>query len=771
MVMAGEILAMAAGPLVFCIVFVPFLMVILYLIQQRKVWGFYIGFPLLFLAAFGRMRWAMEECSINPDKVYHLEGIINKVVEREDQWQLYVMNPLIQCSDTEEKTHLHGVVLYVDREEEYWLMGDVIACDVRLSCYPQARNPGNFDQKKYYETLNIQARGYPEKIQVLKKNQNPWVKGIFQLKRRLVEVYKYIGLDEDAGLYTSILLGDKSLLDVDVKKMYQDNGMAHILAISGLHIAILGMGLYRILRKCCIPFVPCFVICSILMVSYGIMTGNGVSVLRAVSMFLISVMADVLGRSYDMPSAMALAAIVIILVYPKIIFNSGFLLSFLAVLGIMLVKPALWKAVEERFLEGKGRKKQRNPILDSILTSLSVNVMTLPVLLSTFYVFPIYSIFLNIIVLPLMSLMMFSAMAAGLMGLFCLPAAVALSGLGHYVLWFYKKLCEFFLQLPYAVWITGKPGWIGIILYYGFIMLGLLLVYYGVRSFMELIIIGVVCLVVRREPLFCMRMLDVGQGECIHITSQGTSMMVDAGSTGIRNVGEYRLEDYFKSQGVGKLDYVVITHADQDHISAILEIMGDEDESSERSRQDGFLEIGCLILPDISPRTESYEKVVRVASSKNIPIHYIHAGEKFYCGNILVECLHPALGYPYDSQNDYSTVIRLTYEDYQVLLTGDLEDSGENYLLENGLLNDIDMLKVAHHGSGKSTDEEFLSVVQPEIALISCGAKNSYGHPHKELLMRLETVGTKVFRTDELGAIEVKIEKGEVVVSGYVSQE
>lgn len=758
---------MTGSNIPFIVIFSVLTLGILYGILQRKIWIWYVAFPLLFLAAFHRMSWAREEVLIDVDRIYHLEGTIKKVVESSNHQQLLYM-------DSKE---FHGIILYLNENvnesdiasdsdnvrekknmDSLLIKGDYISCDTKMSYYPVARNPGNFDQRKYYSTMNIEARGYPTSVQIIRKNQNPWMKGIFLLKRRLMEVYERIGLDEDAGIYTSILLGDKSLLDSDVKKMYQDNGMAHILAISGLHISILGMGLYRLLRKGCLPFVPCFIICFVLMISYGIMTGNSVSTIRAVAMFLVSVMADVAGRRYDMPSAMALAAIMILLIYPKMLFNSSFQLSFLAVLGIMLIKPALEIALKEKIYRKKSPQKvKKRPILDSILTSLSVNIATLPVLLCSFFVFPPYSIFLNVIVLPLMSIVMFCAVAAGFLGLWSIPIAVFISGAAHYILQFYKWLCGIFQKLPGSLLVLGKPYMIGIVIYYLLIIGAILLAYHIGKYIMNLFIVGFLVISYHHQPPMMVRMLDVGQGDCIHIQSLGKSMLIDAGSTSVKQVGEYRLLDYLKSQGENQLDYVVMTHADQDHVSAILELM---EEGSERIR--------CLVLPKIYPITENYGRVVDLARSKQILIHYIRQGEVFYMGKLRVDCLHPEEGYPYASENDYSCVLQVSYKDYKMLFTGDLEDLGENHLLSEKALQDVEVLKVAHHGSKYSTDEEFLSVVRPEIALISAGEKNSYGHPHKELLERLETYQSAIYCTKETGAITVKERKKELVVETFL---
>ena len=166
---------------------------------------------------------------------------------------------------------------------------------------------------------------------------------------------------------------------------------------------------------------------------------------------------------------------------------------------------------------------------------------------------------------------------------------------------------------------------------------------------------------------------------------------------------------------------------------------------------------------------ENYEKLVYLAEENKIPIVYIKAGDKFQEGIFKMTCLHPIIDFNPENTNSYSVVLQLEYGNFKALFTGDLEENGEEMLLENGKLEDIFLLKVAHHGSKYSTKEEFLNIVKPELAIISSGKGNLYGHPHKEVLERLENVGSKVMNTSEYGGITVEVEEGgKVTVDGYV---
>lgn len=777
MVLLGEIISIFAGIPALIIVLTGLLVSYAILAGREKIRYWYIVLPFFVILSFARMEWASSESVICSDEKSLIEGKnnaeektvveekmnitgkVSKVVEKADYIQLYLKSPKVICG--ENMLESKGLVINYSGNEEI-IYGDVIECQGCVKMYEKSGNPGNFNTWEYYETMNIEGYVNADDVQIVEKNDFFWNRWIFELKDRMKETYNRIAVGEDAGLYVSLVLGDKSMLDVNIKELYQANGMAHILAISGLHISIIGIGLYKLLRKCLVPFPVCFLINLVLIISYGIMTGNSVSAVRAITMFVMSILADVIGRTYDIASALSFSASVLLLIYPKMIYNSGFLLSFLAVAGIVVIKPAIDCCIyggdpEKRREKIKKMNRFVRGLLDTLSASVSVNIAIMPVLLNSYYEIPLYSVIINIFVLPLMSLLMISTVSGGVIGMICLPAGAFFIGTAHYILVFYEWICKVFMQLPYSVVIVGKPSFGAIVFYY----LTLAAVVFAVcrwgRVVAALVLIPILSVIIRFESDFCMRMLDVGQGDSIHICSEGVHMLVDGGSTSERNVGQYRIIPYLKSQGVSTLEFMVVTHGDSDHINGLLEIF-----------EDGQIKVSNLILPQINPTTEGYERIREAAYVAGTNVLYINAGNVFECGKIRVKCLHPTANYRYESENDYSTVLLLTYEEFDILLTGDVEDRGENAMILSKVLSDVEVLKVAHHGSKNSTDMEFLDAVKPEIALISCDENNSYGHPHKELLKRLEDAECKVLTTPEYGAITIMEDNAKYIIKEYI---
>jgi competence protein ComEC len=237
----------------------------------------------------------------------------------------------------------------------------------------------------------------------------------------------------------------------------------------------------------------------------------------------------------------------------------------------------------------------------------------------------------------------------------------------------------------------------------------------------------------------------VGQGDGIVIHSvDGTNYMIDGGSTDIQNVGKYRILPYLKSKGINKLDYCIITHPDEDHKSGLIEIINSD------------YEIDNLIMPDTGMDDDAYLQLEQLAIENGIHVIYFSKGDKLTEGKLELECLHPYEEYVPESRNDYSTVLSLRFDELDLLLTGDIEEKGEKEITKL-ITKDYDILKVSHHGSKYSTSIEFLDKVNAEYAIISCGENNPYGHPHQELIQRLEDKEMEVMITKDSGAITIKV--------------
>ena len=274
----------------------------------------------------------------------------------------------------------------------------------------------------------------------------------------------------------------------------------------------------------------------------------------------------------------------------------------------------------------------------------------------------------------------------------------------------------------------------------------------------------------RNRPPWQVAFLDVGQGDCAVLQEEsGRTVVIDCGSSDEKGVGTYRLLPYLKYMGVQKVDAVFVSHADEDHISGIKELL-------ETASEPGGLRIGTLLLSGRSMEEEKGQRLMEDARESGVTVQKIEKGAVLRDGLTELTCLHPDGTKAYADVNEASVVLALRYQEFSVMLTGDLEETGEREILEREQKHGgkewppygFAVLKAGHHGSRTSGSEAWLEAVKPRLTLISCGRDNSYGHPHREALERLDAAGSKILQTTECGAITVESDGKDFRVHAYL---
>lgn len=617
--------------------------------------------------------------------------------------------------------------------------------------FDRARNPGNFDQALYYAKQDIYGVIWADSMEVVDEKEHAFFEKLYQFKqlwkRSVLE-----NMDEkQGGILVAMLLGDKEEMDSEVQELYQVNGIGHILAISGLHISFVGLGIYKLLRKGGLGFICAGLLGMLGITVYVLMIGFTVSVIRAYIMLLFRIGADMCGRVYDMLTTLAVAATITIWYQPLYLTDGGFWMSYGAILGLLLVLPALQKCA---------RKKRK--WLDGVLASLSVNIILFPILLWFYFEFPTYSIFLNILVVPMMSLVLALGMIGSLF-LICFPplGSLCLKGCGL-LLSAFEWLGDLCSRLPMARLVLGKPSMWLIIIYYCILSGILLFIYISKRGkwwAFCFLIVSVLVFGYKPKGNLSITMLDVGQGDSIFLRGpKGVTYLIDGGSSDVKEVGKYRLEPFLKSQGVGVLDYVFVSHGDGDHYSGILEML---------ERQVVGVKIRNLVFPSNYIRDEKLLSLLEIAKKQGVNTLVFCAGEELSEGAFSIRCLQPSNTERKLEGNAGSMVLEIIFHDFSMLCTGDVEEEGEELLLSKIQGKRYDVLKVAHHGSRNSTSESLLAIVRPKLALISAGRDNSYGHPHEEVLQRLRKVKSQILCAQEKGAITLIVDGDSCKLSGF----
>ena len=663
--------------------------------------------------------------------------------EKKKTNQIYLKNNSILSKGNQESFD-SNIIIFL-KEEISLKIGNIVEVSGEWKEPERAGNPGQFDMEKWYQSQKIGMLMMKCRIALLDGKCSFWMQLIVDIRERLRESLYGIAEPKEASLICAMLLGDKNDLDEEVEKLYQDGGISHILAISGLHISMLGMLLFGLLRKLGLSMGAGGAIAGGVMGIYCMMTGLGVPAVRAFVMFLVYLGAQVFGRTYDLKNSLSLAVILILFQNPQLLFQGGFQLSVLAVAGLAYLYPVLKKRVK---IKGKAA--------DGLLISMSVQLMIFPCILYHFYQFSWTGIFVNLLVLPLMSVLLLAGLAGSALGIFVPAAGILVFAPCHYILWFVERLCRLSLEIPGAEQIWGKPEAVSIFLYYGILVLVFAALQrrdkskkiFGAVLYGCSLSAAVFGLSVHDRKGLEMVFLDVGQGDSIFWRADGKNFLCDAGSSGVEQVGKYRIIPFLKCQGISKLDYLFLSHMDGDHVNGAEEIL----------EGDTGISVGCLVMPEIVKQDGRYCSVIAAAEKRGIPVVRFHEGMEIDTGKSRLECLAPREGARGEDKNADSLVLAVQYGEFRALLTGDVEGEGEERLIESGRAGKVSVLKAAHHGSKNSTPDCFLRQTRPIVSIVSCGRENPYGHPSPELLQRLEAAGSVVYKTMENGAVTVASE-------------
>ena len=718
-----------------------------------------------------------------------LTGDVYKIENKTNSIYVYLKNAyvsndadLISGADAEPELKRKGQsakrALLVLQEEELCNLvkiGNTLFSVCEFQKFDKARNYGNFEEETYYNSCGVYLLAKSFETTITNKKTDYFRQFLNDTREKMVQViYEAVEDEDTAGILAAICTGDRSGLSDSSSQLYRQSGIAHILAVSGLHISMIGMTIFRLLRK---KFrYPLSAIVSLfLMIGFCIMSSASPSAVRATIMFAVQIAAIGLGKTYDILSALSLAAILLLLSNPFYLYHTGFQFSFAAILGVAV----LYQTFEKFFII-------KNRFFSAVMMSIAVTMSTIPLTAFYYYEIPLYSILLNLIVLPVMSLVLGTGLAAAFFGMISVLLGRFFSGAGAYIVVFIKWICEIIGKLPASRIVTGCPEKYKILIYYCILLLMVFVMNQTAHmrkkqpDKKQAVLLGnkksktktsnlwrwilFICFCTSSLMILFLRlkneklnivMIDVGQGECILLEHEnGSAILIDGGSTSINNAAKYVISGALKYRGIQKIDCLIITHPDTDHISGIMEIL-----EKKNTILDYGLELKQIMTPDFSGNT-NYESLKEMAEEKEVRFSSVYKGMNLEDGILRLSCLYPPQSYSAEDSNEYSAVLKLEYGAFSALFTGDLGADGEQNLLKDLQVQNLsgyDLLKVAHHGSRYSSSESFLSAVSPKISIISAGVGNQYGHPHKETLERLEKAGSEVFCTADFGELIISV--------------
>lgn len=586
--------------------------------------------------------------------------------------------------------------------------------------------PGSFDYKKDLLSKGIHYLVKVEKIQKVSKNHNL----LLMFKQRLILLFqnrKLVSYDQ------TFILGDSSKLEQKVKESFQTNGISHLFAISGMHISFLGGGLLKIMERFGIKEKPRYIMVISFLFFFLFLTGGSASVQRATIFFFLSAINRIYYFHIEPIHLFLVTLTIVLLRNPFLVYQVGFQFSFTITFFLLLYQKVLTSSSKVKSL---------------VQVSLLSTLVSLPISIFHFYQINFLGVLYNLFYVPFVSMILFPLVLVSAF----LPFLEPLAYLG---VLFLENSSLFLASIDLGILTFAKPSLFFILLYYSCIVL---FAKFSCHRKRFVLFLTLVLFLQWVQPFISIdtyfMMLDVGQGDSIFLKSGQKTMLIDTGGKmsydfadwqrkeHTSSIAKSKLLPYFSSLGIHHLNFLVLTHGDQDHLGEALELIEN-------------IKIDRVILND-GEKNRNEQKLIARLEQRGIPYEIALEGATYQVGAFFLQSLNRDL----KEENDSSIVFLGTVFDKTFLLTGDASMKTEKSILSAYKLPSVDILKLGHHGSKTSTSEELLTALQPSIALISAGRENKFGHPNQEVLDRLQKYEVPYFLTAREGSIQINFSKG-----------
>ena len=765
-----------------------------------------------------------------------LRGKVMYVEEQEKKWKLLLSACIVDTAlekknfslKNEEKyqkrndLHFQKLILYLPKESTgegsmpLPLPGQICSVKGHFLELSPATNEGEFSLPSYYKGEGISGVFQAKTIELVRGESSPFAKELFTLKQSLGNRIDALFPEETAGFLKSLFLGERSGITLSEKSLYQSAGISHILAISGLHLSLLGGFFYRLLRKTKLSSLLSSLITSFFLFSYFLFTGSSHSAFRALFMLFLRFAAIQLGKGKDLLSQLSFALLFLLWLNPLSLYSIGMQCSFFTLFVFFLL--------EER--PGKAVRKKKEKALSKICKKLALGFSKhpslllkfpaylsklIPCLLSTlphrlqgsflFYLallplfsltqfsFPLYAPLLNLLLLPLLPFFFLLGAISILLSYlpeqdFLLLRLFSFSSrfLLNLLFQIFHLFMEKSLALPFSQILLGKMQALSVIFY--FLFLYLLFFFPKAKSLSLLLSLGFLLSL----PLYLPKppkeleiaALDVGQGDGFVLRKGALVFTIDNGSTSKNLFPEQIFFPYCKAKRIQHIDYALLTHCDRDHISGIQALL----------EKNPSISLSHLILPASALQDHRYDLLKRLAYNHGADVSYWQKGDELVFSEqgiclsakktawaenpstskkrgpdtkghqLHIRCFYPNDSTYIEEANAHSIGCLLEYGHFRMLFTGDMPKESEEALLENCRETEaspiVDVLKLAHHGSKTSSCPSFLSETRAKFALFSYGKKNHYGHPHKSTVENCKKYRLFPLETAKLGEILIK---------------
>ena len=654
------------------------------------------------------------------------------------------------------------VLVYEPSEEETTLedrlilVGSVCRVSGTAFLYQPSENPGQFDVQAYYDDLGIYFGVSEAEVWTDKPKAYSIRRWLVKITTSFREVIQNTVDPEDADFLLLLSSGDVSGNGEELKKEASALSAVQLISMSGFIISSIGMLLYRLLRKLSADLFLCAAVPLILIVFYFFILGSPVSMLRAMIIFALRILAPVMKRRFDTLSAASLSVILLAVTRPAYLL----LPAMPFYLAVLISQGIVCPEVQRTFMK-------RNVPASVLLSFFSLQASLLPVQILSRYSWSPYGMILVYFLLPLRTAAVILTLIGGFVGVFFGEGSY---GLVRILLFLpgkmrliYAMILSVFSGMPMSTVNCGKPADLKLLGYVFIAALAPAVLY--VRSFLikqkrlkdkrlnrHLIYLfpAFYCLVLltgmvflrapkAREGTFSYTMLSVGQGDSGIVRSGPVTIGIDCGSSDRDDAGTL-FTGACAYYGIRKIDVMTLSHTDLDHVNGLSDILNDPG-----------IKVGVLWIPDLRETDIMFEKILKDAEAAGVPVKRMGAGDKMVSGETVIEVLSPAHGQDL-SGNEGSLVLLIRNRSRSILFTGDISEETERSIQTN--LQKTDILKVAHHGSRFSSGENFIRQTAPKLALVSYGRNNTYGHPSEDTIDRFRSEKIPVYGTGRSGAIE-----------------
>lgn len=562
-----------------------------------------------------------------------------------------------------------------------------------------------FNYRKYLLSKKIMLVSNEANITIKSKNKNPFYSFKTSIKNH-IEKYK------SKAYLKAFIMGDTSLIEEDIVSNYRFLGISHLFAISGMHVSVFVFLINKLLKK----YKAKDIIIILFLLLFLFITDYSESLLRCSTFFIISYLNKILKLNIKNINLILISAFFLLLINPYLIYSIGFLFSVIITFFVIASSNLL---------------KNKTYFKKLFIMSLICFLASVPILSFYFYKINLLTPIFNMIFIPLVSYLIFPV---GLITFLFYP----LDNIYMFFLNLLEGLSSLFQNINFLSFVIAKPNVFVILIYYAILFL-------AIKRNRKLLIIYFIVLLININIKYFIRdasvtFLDVGQGDSsVIILPFGKTILIDTGGLYLSgyNISKNKTVPYLNSLGISKIDLLILTHGDYDHIGDAINLLNEIKVDEVLFNNDSF--------------NDTENKIIKVLDNKNV--RYSKNSEDFR----KIKDLYFLNTKMYDNENDNSTVIYFTYGKFSFLFTGDASKEREEDIMENYNIKDLFFLKVGHHGSKTSTGSNFIKNINPKYSIISVGENNRYGHPNKNTLKNLKD--TTIFRTDLNGSIKISLKK------------